>query len=206
MQQAMKSVEQLFTYGDYCTWPEDERWELIDGVPFDMTPAPSRQHATISGNLFSHLHNFFSGKPCQVYNAPFDVRLPRNKEPDDDVDTVVQPDILVVCDEKKLDDKGCRGAPDLVIEILSPSTAPKDHITKKHLYEKHGVKEYWLVSPTDRIVTLYSRESSGGFGPAQFFSDSDIIRISIFPGLEIDLAKVFPLQPKIVRESPRKYL
>ena len=120
---------------------------------------------------------------------------------------MVQPDILVVCDEKKLDDKGCRGAPDLVVEVLSPSTAPKDHITKKRLYEKHGVKEYWLISPIDRIVTLYRRESAAEFGPAQIFIDTDIIKIELFPGLEIDLAKVFPtLPPRVVRESPRKYL
>ena len=207
MRQAKKSTEKRFTYGDYCTWPEDERWELIEGVPFDMTPAPSRQHSTISGSFFNQLYNFFSRKPCEVHDAPFDVRLPRNREPDDEVETVVQPDILVVCDEKKLDDKGCRGAPDLVVEILSPSTASKDNIQKRRLYEKHGVKEYWLISPTDRIVTVYRLESTGGFGRPDVFSDTDIIKVELFPGLEIDMVKVFPaLPPRIVRESPRKYL
>ncbi|MBF0500350.1 MAG: Uma2 family endonuclease [Candidatus Riflebacteria bacterium] len=206
MQQTKKSSEKRFTYGDYCTWPEDERWELIDGVPFDMTPAPSRQHSKISGSLFYQFYNFFSGKPCEVHNAPFDVRLPRNKEPDDKIDTVVQPDILVVCDEKKLDDKGCRGAPDLVVEIISPSTASRDNITKKALYEKHGVKEYWLVSPTDRLVTIYRLEPDGEFGKSIIFCDTDKIEVPLFPGLEIDLTSVFPALPRIVRESPRKYL
>ena len=206
MPQAKKAVEKRFTYGDFCTWPEDERWELIEGVAYDMTPAPSRHHSTISVNLVTDLNNFFRGKPCEVHDAPFDVRLPRNREPDDKVETVVQPDILVVCDEKKLDDKGCRGAPDLVIEILSPSTASKDNIQKRRLYEKHGVKEFWLISPTARIVTVYRLESAGRFGRSDVYADTDIIKIELFPGLEIDLARVFPPQPKIVRESPRKYL
>ncbi|MFZ2959495.1 MAG: Uma2 family endonuclease [Candidatus Ozemobacteraceae bacterium] len=206
MEQAKKPDERRFTYGNYCTWPENERWELIDGVPFDMTPAPSRQHSYISGNLAFLLHKFFLGKPCEVHNAPFDVRLPRNNEPDDEVETVVQPDILVVCDEKKLDEKGCRGAPDLVIEIISPSTASKDHITKKHLYEKHGVKEYWLISPGDRLVTIYQLESNRKFGIPRVFGDTDKIEVALFNGLEIDLTSVFPLLPRIVRESPCKYL
>ncbi|MFZ2958653.1 MAG: Uma2 family endonuclease [Candidatus Ozemobacteraceae bacterium] len=206
MQQAKLSTEQRFTYGDYCTWPEDERWELIDGVPYDMTPAPSRTHSKLSVELVRQFLPYFEGKPCEVHYAPFDVRLPRNKEPDDEVETVVQPDILIVCDEKKLDDKGCRGAPDLVIEILSPSTAPKDHITKKHLYEKHGVKEYWLVSPTDRLVTVYQLEPDGKFGRSRIFGDTDKIEVALFPGLEIDLTRVFPALHRVVRESPRKYL
>ena len=104
MRQAKKTAEKRFTYGDYCTWPEDERWELIEGVAYDMTPAPNRLHADISKTLFREFDSFLKGKSCQVYYAPFDVRLPRNKEQDDKIETVVQPDILVVCDEKKLDD------------------------------------------------------------------------------------------------------
>ena len=201
-----KKPDQRFTYADYCTWPEDERWELIDGVAYDMSPAPARVHSLISGELFRQMANFFADKPCEVHAAPFDVRLPKGDEPDNKVDTVLQPDILVVCDEGKLDDKGCRGAPDLVVEILSPSTASKDCIQKRALYEKHGVKEYWLVDPWNRVVTIYCLGSDNLFGKPLVFGDTDKIKVGLFPDLEIDLSTIFPAQPKIVRESPAKYL
>lgn len=205
MKKQVRTLERRFTYGDYLTWPEDERWELIDGIAYDMTPAPSRLHSDISNALERMLWMYFEGKPCQLYHAPFDVRLSKGGEPDDEVDTVVQPDILVVCDRKKLDDKGCRGAPDFVIEILSPSNASKDAIKKRDLYEKHGVKEFWLVDPSHRMVTAYSLKANGDFGKPELCCDEDKVKIKIFPGLEIDLAKIFPFQPKIVREGPRKY-
>lgn len=199
------AASKKFTYADYCTWPEEVRCELIDGVVYDMTPAPSVLHATISINLATELNTFFRDTPCRVFAAPFDVRFPKKNERDEEIDTVLQPDIVVICDEAKLDDKGCRGAPDLVIEILSPSTASRDHITKKRLYEKHGVKEYWLVSPTDRIVTVYRLEADGEFGKPDVFADADTVKVPLFPGLEIDLAKVFPPLPKVVRELPAIY-
>jgi len=197
---------QTFTYGDYCRWPDEERWELIDGVPFDMTPAPSRQHSLVSGELEGILREFLRGKPCEMHHAPFDVRLPKGGEADEEITTVVQPDILIVCDEKKLDDKGCRGAPDLVIEILSPSTSSRDHITKKRLYERHGVKEFWIVSPTDRRIIVYALGADRRFEEAVIFSDVEIMPCKLFPGLEIDLGRVFASVPRrIVKESPKKY-
>ncbi|HNV70449.1 MAG TPA: Uma2 family endonuclease [Candidatus Ozemobacteraceae bacterium] len=201
-----KSETPTYTYADYLTWGENQRCELIDGVVYSMTPSPSKTHADISKALFRQLDLFFQGKSCQVYYAPLDVRLPKKDQTDENTDTVVQPDIIVVCDESKLDEKGCRGAPDLVIEILSPSTASKDHITKKRLYETAGVKEYWLISPGDRIVTLYRRTARNGFGPAQIFGDTDIVSVSLFPGLEIDMKMLFPPLPPVVREPGVRYL
>ena len=199
-------VQKTFTYGDYCTWPEDERWELIDGVPYDMTPAPSRTHSTISVALTLVFGNFLKGNPCHLHVAPFDVRLPKGSEPDDEITTVVQPDLVVICDQSKLDEKGCRGAPDLAIEILSPSTSSKDHIRKRALYERHGVKEFWLIDPTNRIVTVYLLGADGQFGRAAIYSDQDTITTGLFPGLEVAMAEVFPrLPPRIVRESPAEY-
>ena len=206
MSHPAKTPDRTWTYADYCTWPEDERWELIDGVAYDMTPAPTRQHSLIAGSLFRQFGNFLEGKPCEAHIAPFDVRLPRGKEKDAEVVSVVQPDVVVVCDEKKLDDKGCRGAPDLVVEVLSPSTASKDHIRKKRLYEQHGVKEYWLVSPTDRILTIYRLGKNGEYGVPEVHGDSETVEVKRFPGLTIDLTRVFPPLPKVVRESPRRYL
>lgn len=117
-----------YTYRDYYTWPIDERWELIDGKAYNMSPAPTRRHQEVAGELFRQTANFLQNHPCQIYAAPFDVRLPRGGEADDLIDTVVQPDLSVICDSEKLDKAGCRGAPDWIIEVLSPATAAKDQV------------------------------------------------------------------------------
>jgi Uma2 family endonuclease len=119
---------QHHTYGDYCRWPEDVRYELIDGQAYLMSPGPNRRHQELVGEMFLQIGIALRDSSCRPYVAPLDVRLPRGNEADDDVDTVVQPDIMVVCDRAKLDDRGCRGAPDWVIEVLSPSTASHDQI------------------------------------------------------------------------------
>jgi len=180
-----------FTYGDYVNWPEDERWELIDGYAYNMSPAPSRRHQKISRDLEFQIVNFLVDKPCEVYDAPFDVRLPEADEQDEDIETVVQPDIVVVCDKSKLDDKGCRGAPDLIIEILSPFTAPKDMKIKLSLYEKHGVKEYWVVHPIDNIVMVFKLGKNKKYGKPEVYTEEDKIKTAILEGLEIELSKVF---------------
>jgi Uma2 family endonuclease len=143
------------TYGDYCTWPDDQRFELIDGIAFAMAPAPTRQHQRLAFELARTVADALEGSGCEINVAPFDVRLPDSDEADAAIRTVVQPDISVVCDPSKLDAKGCRGAPDWIIEVLSPKTAGHDQVRKLALYERHGVKEYWLVHPLDRVVTIY---------------------------------------------------
>jgi len=174
-----------FTYGDYCRWPDDERWELIDGDAYDMSPAPARTHQQLVVELTTQIHNFLRDKPCAVYSAPFDVRLPRGDEADDAVDTVVQPDIAVICDPAKLDDAGCRGAPDWIIEVLSPRTAAKDQILKRDLYEKHGVREYWLLHPIDRVLTIY-RLANGVYGKPDVQALSGEIAVGVIDGLAIE--------------------
>jgi len=200
-----KPSKKKYTYADYLTWPEDERWELIDGEAFDMTPAPGRHHQRLCLRIAYLLETFFEGKTCEVNIAPFDVRIPHRKEADDKIDCVVQPDITVVCTPEKLDDRGCRGAPDLVVEILSPSTASYDAIRKRRFYERVGVKEYWLVDPGNRLLIVHGLQKNGCFSGVEFFSDESRLTTKLFPGLEIDLSKVFPPLQKIVRESPRKY-
>ncbi len=180
-----------FTYGDYANWPEDERWELIEGYAYNMSPAPSRRHQQISRDLGVQIVNFLADKSCEVYFAPFDVRLPEADEPDEDIETVVQPDMVVVCDKSKLDEKGCRGAPDLIIEILSPFTAPKDMKIKLALYEKHGVKEYWVVHPIDNIVMVFKLGKNKKYGKPEVYTEEDKIKTTILDGLEIELKKVF---------------
>jgi Uma2 family endonuclease len=183
--------DELFTYGDYLKWDDDERWELIDGVAYNMTPAPSRFHQKISLELILQLGNFFRKTPCDVYAAPFDVRLPEGDEADEAVRTVVQPDISVICDRSKLDDKGCKGSPDLIVEILSPSTARKDMKEKFVRYERAGVKEYWIVDPSGKIVTVFKLSSEGLFGRPDVYGKEDRIKISIVEGLEVELLSVF---------------
>lgn len=167
--------EELYTYADYLSWPEEERWELLEGIPYNMSPAPFRKHQSIAGELFRQIANFLHDKACEVYSALFDVRLlpeasqdELRKADDDDLTTVVQPDISVICDADKLDERGCLGTPDMIIEVLSPSTAAKDQIQKLALYEKCGVKEYWIVHPTDKIVTVRLLNEYGKYGSQLF--------------------------------------
>jgi Uma2 family endonuclease len=183
--------DELFTYGDYLKWDDDERWELIDGIAYNMTPAPSRFHQKISLELILQLGNFFRKTPCDVYAAPFDVRLPEGDEADEAVRTVVQPDISVICDQSKLDDKGCKGSPDLIVEIVSPSTARKDMKEKFVRYERAGVREYWIVDPSGKIVTVFKLSSEGLFGRPDVYGKEDRIKISIVEGLEVELLSVF---------------
>ena len=180
-----------FTYGDYITWPDEERWELIDGYAYNMSPAPSRRHQQISRELGTQITLFLADKPCELYYAPFDVRLPEADEMDEEIITVVQPDIVVICDRKKLDDKGCRGAPDLIIEIISPASSAKDMKIKMSLYERHGVKEYWIVHPTVNIVMVFRLDKKKMYGKPEVYTEEDKIKTSILEGLEIDLDLVF---------------
>ena len=183
--------EELYTYGDYLQWDDGERWELIDGVPYNMSPAPNRRHQDISGELHRQFATFLLDKPCQVYAAPFDVRLPEGGEAENDISTVLQPDISVICDSRKLDDAGCSGAPDLIVEILSPSTARKDHKEKFNRYERAGVKEYWLVDPSANTVTVFKLGADNRYGRPDVYGDDERIVTGIFPELVIDLVLVF---------------
>lgn len=184
------STHAYLTYGDYVQWPEDERWELIDGVAWNMGPAPVREHQRILGELFSQIHGYLRSKPCHVYFAPFDVRLPKSNEADDLIDTVVQPDIAVICDKQKLDDKGCRGAPDWIIEIISPGSAVRDQIDKRRLYEIHNVREYWIVHPQDHVQTIYCMEDHA-YGNPEIRATKGQVPVRIFPDFSIDWALIF---------------
>jgi len=145
-----------YTYAEYLSWPGNERYQLIDGEAFLMAPAPAVRHQTVVMEVSSQAHVALKGTPCQVFTAPLDVRLPKVDEMDEQIDTVVQPDILVVCDPKKVDERGVRGAPDWVVEVLSPFTAGLDHVKKRRIYEQAGVREYWLIQPMDRVLTVYT--------------------------------------------------
>lgn len=178
--------QHLHTYGEYLSWPDEVRYELIDGRAYAMSPAPTRRHQQVVGELFRQIANALQGRACQAYVAPFDVRLPRGNEADDEVDTVVQPDIAVFYDCGRLDERGARGAPDWVIEVLSPGTASHDQLLKRDLYERHGVAEYWLVHPGDRLVTVY-RLLDGAYGKPHLQEFAGGLRPQALHDLQVDL-------------------
>ena len=182
------------TYADYLTWTWSEMTELIGGKIFKMSPAPSSTHQTISGRLFIKIGVFLEGKKCRLFSAPFDVRLPvtLDKKSDREIITVVQPDLCVICDPAKIDERGCLGAPDWIIEILSRHTSPKDLREKFEVYEESGVKEYWVVHPQEQTVLVYTLDEKRKYkGVLRPYIRTDLISPATLPGLTIDLGQVF---------------
>ena len=182
-----------YTYADYLTWLDDVRRELIDGF-IHLMPTPIRRHARVTSVIYYHFFDFIEknkGK-CRVYFAPFDVRLPLQGSKDDDkVYNVVQPDICVICDPNKLDDKGCIGAPDLIVEVTSPSTMKKDWYYKLNLYEVAGVQAYWIVNPKEKIMNVFLLQPDGKYDDGTVYESNEKAPVSIFKGFEIDLNDVF---------------
>lgn len=182
MSQIVKNFSDLdltkqYTYSDYLLWQFSERVELIKGLIKKMTPAPNRNHQTISQNLNFRIFSQFQNQPCAVYTAPFDVRLPIKSAKKDT--TIVQPDLCIICDESKLDEQGCNGAPDLIVEILSPNNSKHDVDTKFKLYEESGVKEYWIVEAMQKMVLVYTLQNNCYIG-LRPVSESETIVSALF--------------------------
>jgi Uma2 family endonuclease len=175
-----------YTYADYLEWDEAERYEIIDGEAY-MMATPSRIHQEISMALSAVLYTCLEGKPCKVYAAPFSVRLFPEKDESDD--TVVEPDITMICDPSKLDDRGCNGAPDFIVEIISPSTARYDRIVKFNKYREAGVREYWIADPEEKVVSAYVLKN--GEYTAVNYDDTAVVPVTILPGCGIDLKTIF---------------
>jgi Uma2 family endonuclease len=187
-----------YTYADYAKWEDSERYELIDGLLY-MMAAPTLDHQRILGKLFRKLDTFLDGKRCVAFMAPFDVRL--NAHTRDD--TVVQPDVMVICDQSKLKNRlNCVGAPDLIIEILSPSSAKMDKVTKHKKYREAGVREYWIVDPEDETVSVNILD--GGRYKSTVYFPEDTIPVHVLLSCEINLADIFPgaIIPKPVEAEP----
>lgn len=180
-----------YTYGDYLKWNDDKRYELIDGEAYLMSPGPSRRHQEVSAYIFNKFYEYLSDKSCKAYYAPFDIRFPEGKEKDEDIKTVVQPDIVIVRDMGKLDKAGCKGTPDLVIEIVSPGSGKRDRRIKRDLYEKHGVKEFWLVDYQEEVVEVYLLNEDSIYEKSKVYAEKDKITVSIFPDLEIEVELMF---------------
>jgi Uma2 family endonuclease len=179
-----------YSYADYLSWQLDEMVELIRGSVFKQAAAPRLIHQRISGKIFHQIYTFLQGKNCEVFTAPFDVRLPISSKDLDKIDTVVQPDLCVVCDPEKLDELGCVGAPDLIIEILSPGNNKKELQLKYEVYEASGVKEYWIIHPDERTLLIYTLEG-GTYQPSRLFTLGDQVKSQALAGFVLDLNEVF---------------
>ena len=186
-------LNKKYTYADYLTWFDDKRRELYNGFIKMMTPAPALRHQAVLGNLYLEFGNFLRKKKnCKVFPAPFDLRLPKKDKKNKEIFTVLQPDLTIVCDPKKLDDKGCVGAPDMVIEITSPSTAKKDITEKFAIYEESGVKEYWIVHPHEQTVSVFLLDEKSKYQLKKMYAGDAKIEVNIFKGkLIIDLLEIF---------------
>lgn len=174
-----------FTYRDYMAWPESERWQLLDGRAYAMAP-PSLAHQTVVFELAGQLHALLKDAPCRAFTGPVGVRLPRAGEADAFIDTVFEPDLVVVCDSSKLEPRGIRGAPDFVVEVLSPSTAGFDLIEKRQRYGTAGVRELWLIDPLGGVLTIY-RQDDGQFGAPDIRRAESEVDVAALPGLRLNL-------------------
>jgi len=193
--------KQKYSYADYLTWLDDKRRELFDGTVSLISQTPNTAHATVRMEIFTEIYNYLKKCKCgcKVFAAPFDVRLPKNdeKEHKDIFFTVVQPDICIICDLSKIDKRGCLGAPNMIVEILSPSTAKKDYNTKYDLYERAGVKEYWIVSPEAKYVEIFLLQEDGKYAEGKIYEEKDsedetnLIPVGVLAGLEIDFNEIF---------------
>lgn len=180
--------KEVYTYDDYLNWPDNQRIELIDGQIYLMAP-PSTIHQRVLREIFTIFSVYLKGKKCEAFCAPFGVKFAEKSEKD--IKTVVEPDIVVVCDKSKLDNEGCKGAPDLIVEITSPSTARKDRVEKFNLYEKYGVKEYWIIEPDLKIVNVFVLQENNRYGRPEIYTEEDTVKVSIFDDLSIGLKDVF---------------
>ena len=182
--------EKRYSYADLLSWDDSTRYELYDGQPVALA-SPSEAHQSILGELYLQLGNYLKGKRCKAYLSPFDVRIfEEDGDSPESVDTVLQPDLMVVCDQSKVDQRGVHGAPDLVIEILSPGTARYDKLLKFNLYQRSGVREYWIVDPAARMASVYTLKDDG-YHAAAYGADASVC-VGVLEDCIIDLSTVFP--------------
>ncbi|MEX2512917.1 MAG: Uma2 family endonuclease [Cyclobacteriaceae bacterium] len=179
-----------YTYADYLGWEMEEMVELIRGKVFRQAAAPRVIHQRVAGNVFVAFSIYLKGKKCDVFIAPFDVRLPVKSKKNEDIDTVVQPDICVICDPDKLDEAGCIGAPDLIVEVLSQGNNKKELQNKYDVYEESGVREYWVIHPSECTLVVYTL-INGRYDASKIFTHGDRVASQAVAGFVLDLEEVF---------------
>lgn len=188
---ALPAEKERYTFADALTWPDNERAEIINGEPVMMAP-PTTAHQLISFEIGRQLGNYLEGKMCRAIPAPFAVRLfEKDGDRPEDVDTMVEPDISIVCDVSKLDKHGCKGAPDMVVEILSPSTQRHDQLVKLGLYQRAGVREYWIVDPMNKTVRVMLLDAGGVLQLHEVYDRQGVAKVNVLDGCFIELSKVF---------------
>lgn len=183
-------LSKIYSYADYLQWDFEERVELIKGKVFPLY-TPFTAHQRVSGNIVFALANFLYKKQETVFNAPFDVRFPNLSKENQDIFTVLQPDISVICDRNKIDEPGCLGAPDIVVEILSPGNNKKELQNKYEVYEENGVQEYWIVSPQDKTFLKYTLSNEGTYFPSRLLTFGSEVTTPVLPGFVLNLEQVF---------------
>ena len=184
-------LQGTYSYADYLQWQFEETVELIKGKILAMSPAPKRLHQKASTNIFKPLIDFFDKNPCEMYFSPFDVRFPKHSnDPENKVFTVLQPDICVVCDLAKLDENGCNGAPDLIVEITSKSTRQRDFHFKYAVYEEAGVFEYWIADPLEKVI-YQNHLVDGQYKQVAIVGEGEVLHSAHFPGLQIIVSDIF---------------
>lgn len=187
----LQAKQERYTFADHLAWDEGEHTEIIGGEAL-MVATPSRIHQEICFEIGRQLGNYLEGKQCRAYPAPFGVRLfEQEGDAPEDVDTVVEPDLSVVCDRNKLDRYGCKGAPDMIVEVLSPSTQRHDQLVKLNLYQRAGVREYWIVDPENRTVRVMLMAGDGTLRPHEVYRQEDVAKVNVLDGCFIELSKVF---------------
>jgi Uma2 family endonuclease len=180
-----------YTYADYLQWKFKERLELFRGKIFKLA-APNTLHQDVAGNLYTAWRSYLKGKACKVFIAPFDIRLPvNNRKKDNEITTVVQPDVCIVCDPAKVDPQGVCGAPDLVIEILSPGNSRKEVRYKYELYEEAGVSEYWVINPTEQNLIVFLLDQKGKFEGGKIYAGGDRLEATCLSGFSIEIDEIF---------------
>jgi Uma2 family endonuclease len=186
--------KKIYSYADYLTWQFEEYVELFKGY-FVPMGAPKTKHQNISSNILASVFEImkFQKTTCKVFHAPFDVRFPTNPDAtkDREIYTVVQPDICIVCDQSKLDERGCIGAPEMIIEILSKGTEKKDKVTKLQIYEEFGVKEYWVVYPNEKFIEAYLLSENGTYGTPEIYSSDAEVPLSLFEDSKVQAINIF---------------
>jgi Uma2 family endonuclease len=183
-----------YSYADYLMWRFEQSVELIKGKIFQMSPAPSLRHQRVSRKIAENFYVYLNSKPCEYFIAPFDVRLldkKKSKKAHKDIYTVVQPDLCVICDKDKLDERGCIGSPDLIVEILSPGNSKKEMKIKYALYEEAGVQEYWVVFPSEYVLQQFVLNEKSKYELKNSFVEDEIFTAHIFPDLQVDLGQIF---------------
>ncbi|ADQ46517.1 protein of unknown function DUF820 [Caldicellulosiruptor kronotskyensis 2002] len=185
-------ISKVYTYADYLELPQDARVELIEGVIYDLSPAPSRVHQEIIFELTLIIGNYIkqNNKPCKVYTAPFDVVLIEEGQDEKQAINVVQPDISIICDKKKLTDKGCVGSPEMIIEVVSESNFSHDYIRKLNLYTQFKIKEYWIVNPNNQTILVYRLKNNEDYLPPEVYTFNYKVKVRIFEDLIIDFTQI----------------